>query len=223
MNFVSKYPCGMKNLKDIRADLKLSQAEMAKKLGTSQPQYQRLEKGKRPMSKKWALKIESEFGISAAQILFKEDDDTPKLARTIKVIGYVQAGEWEETWELPYEDQYDVAIPADPGLAGYPLYAAETRGPSMNKRYPEGTIVVFTNAIETHEDLIPGKRYIVERERADGLKEATVKLLWVDDKGKPWLLPESDDPRYQEPISMESAEGDTIRIVGRVRYSVTRE
>ena len=101
----------MKNLKEIRDQLKLTQAEMAKRLGTSQPQYQRLERGKRPMSKKWALKIESEFGIPAAQILFTDEDDTSVPARMVKVLGYVQAGEWEETWELSEEDQYDVPIP----------------------------------------------------------------------------------------------------------------
>ncbi|OIN06122.1 hypothetical protein BFS86_19655 [Shewanella algae] len=213
----------MKNLKEIRDQLKLTQAEMAKRLGTSQPQYQRLERGKRPMSKKWALKIESEFGIPAAQILFTDEDDTSVPARMVKVLGYVQAGEWEETWELSEEDQYDVPIPHDTSLNGYPLYAAETRGPSMNRRYPEGTVLVFTHIIETHEDLIPGKRYIVERERSDGLKEATVKILWFDDQRKPWLLPESTDPRFQEPIALNGDDGDTIRIVGRVRYAVSRE
>lgn len=213
----------MKNLLEIRSNLKLSQAEMAKRLGTSQPQYQRLEKGLRPLSKKWALKVESEFGIPAAQILFKDDIDNSIQARIVRVIGYVQAGEWEETWELSEEDQYEVPIPPDPNLTGYSLYAAETRGPSMDKRYPEGTILVFTNIVETHEDLIPGKRYVVERERSDGKREATVKLLWLDDKGNPWLLPESTDPRFQEPIPINGDEGDTIRIIGRVRFSVSRE
>ena len=93
----------------------------------------------------------------------------------------------------------------------------------MNRRYPEGTVLIYTNLNDTNEDLIFGKRYIVERERADGLREATVKTLWRDENGKAWLLPESTDPRYQEPIPIEGGENDTVRIVGRVRYAVTRE
>lgn len=93
----------------------------------------------------------------------------------------------------------------------------------MNKRYPDGTVLVFTDALERPEDLIAGKRYIVERERADGLREATVKKLWQDEYGAMWLLPESDDPRFQEAIPINGEDGDMVRILGRVRFSVTRE
>ncbi len=93
----------------------------------------------------------------------------------------------------------------------------------MNKRYPEGTVLVFTDAMERPEDLVPGKRYLIERERADGLREATVKKLWQDEHGALWLVPESDDPRFQEAIALDGSDGDTIRILGRVKYAVTRE
>lgn len=148
---------------------------------------------------------------------------SPAVPRMVRVKGYVQAGHWSETWELPDDDQYEVAVPNDAALAGVTLHAAETRGPSMNRRYPEGTVLVFADAIESGEEFIAGKRYIIERERADGLKEATVKRLWQDEAGQFWLLPESDDPRFQEPIAVDGGDDDTIRIVGRVRYSVSRE
>ena len=93
----------------------------------------------------------------------------------------------------------------------------------MNKRYPEGTVVICTDAVQTGEEIIPGRRYVVERERSDGLREATIKTLWRDEHGRLWLVPESTDPRYQEPIPLHAAEDDTIRIVGTVRYSVQKE
>ena len=68
-------------------------------------------------------------------------------------------------------------MPDDVEWRGRKLYAAETRGPSMDQIYPEGTVVVFTDMIDTEEEVIAGKRYIVEMERADGLREATVKRL----------------------------------------------
>ncbi|TIP13192.1 S24 family peptidase [Mesorhizobium sp.] len=153
-----------------------------------------------------------------------EDElEAEKGVRRVRVTGFVQAGHWAETWEWPEEDTYTVPVPDDPAFRPYLLHAAEARGPSMNRRYPEGTILVFTDVIETGASLELGRRYIVERERADGLREATVKTLWRDEAGKIWLLPESEDPRFQEPIPIDGNEDDTVRVVGRVRFAVSRE
>lgn len=137
---------------------------------------------------------------------------------------HVQAGTWAETWEWADDDAYDVYIPADPELATFRLYAAETRGPSMNRRWQERTVIVFTDVQETLETPEPGKRYVVERRRLGGEAEHTVKLLHQDNEGKFWLMPESDDPRFQAPIPVaDGIEGERIIILGRVRYAVTRE
>jgi phage repressor protein C with HTH and peptisase S24 domain len=93
----------------------------------------------------------------------------------------------------------------------------------MNKRYPEGSALIFTSIYETRETPQVGKRYIVETERPDGLREATVKTLWQDETGEHWLLPESTDPRYQQPIKLSDGDGNIVRIVGRVVFSVQRE
>lgn len=143
--------------------------------------------------------------------------------RNVTVAAHVQAGQYAESWEWPEDDQYVVSIPDDEALRPFRLYAAETRGPSMNKRWPEGTVVVFTQAAETMESPIPGKRYIVERRRA-GEAEHTVKLLAQDADGRFWLMPESDDPRFQTPISVDDGiDGEEVVIIGRVRFAVTRE
>lgn len=149
----------------------------------------------------------------------------PPEVRMVKVGAHVQAGNWVESWEWPEADQYAIAVPNNPALKNFRLYAAETLGPSMNKRWPEGTVVVFTNAAETMESPIPGKRYVIERKRSSGEAEHTVKLLHVDENGKFWLIPESHDPLHQQPISIEDglSEGDEITIIGRVWYAVTRE
>ncbi|MDH6265513.1 transcriptional regulator with XRE-family HTH domain [Rhizobium sp. SG_E_25_P2] len=145
--------------------------------------------------------------------------------RRVVVAAHVQAGQWSESWEWPEDDQYPVYVPNDKLYAHVKLFGAETRGPSMNRRYPERTVLIFADVSETHEEPVPGKRYIVERCKPGGECEHTVKTLFVDEEGKPWLLPESDDPRYQSPISIEdgASDGDTIRIIGRVVFSVTRE
>lgn len=143
--------------------------------------------------------------------------------RTVRICQHVQAGSWSESNVWPEDDWYDVAVPDDIEWRNFPLYGAEARGPSMNKRYPSGSALVYTSIYDTHETPIPGRRYIVETERPDGLREATVKTLWKDENGVLWLLPESDDPRYQQPINLSNGDGNIVRVVGRVVFSVVRE
>ncbi|KQV27576.1 hypothetical protein ASC97_04135 [Rhizobium sp. Root1203] len=154
-----------------------------------------------------------------------EDTQEPAGLRKVTVSAYIQAGNWAETWEWDEHKQYPVYIADEPEFRPYRLYAGETHGPSMNRRYPEGSVLVFTHIQETREQPIAGKRYIVERRRSSGEMEHTVKLLHRDDEGKYWLLPESDDPRYQAPISIEDGTGDddVVEIIGRVHYAIHKE
>lgn len=143
--------------------------------------------------------------------------------RSIAVKGSVQAGAWKEAWEWDESSWYSVGVQDLEALRPFNLYAAELRGTSMNRRYAEGTVLIYTDIVETGEDLIVGKRYIVERERSDGEREATVKTLAADDDGNYWLMPESDDPRFQEALDLSHVEDETIRILGRVHFAVTKE
>ena len=209
----------MKNrIKELMKQKKISRDELAHIIGSHPVSVSRLISGAMQLNSGWIEKISAALSVKPSELF-----STENTARVVAVRSHVQAGEWEDHQDWHEDDWYDVAIPNDTSLAPYPLYGAEARGPSMNKRYPEGTILVFTHAIETGEDTIPGKRYIVERERADGLREATVKLLVKEEDGTYWLYPESTDPRHQTPIEMDGNEGDTIRIIGQVRYSVVRE
>lgn len=196
----------------------LSRDDVADEIGAHPVTVSKLISGKTPLNTHWLEKLGKAFAVPPEQIL-----SAPPSVRMVKVRQHVQAGHWAEALEWQQDDWYDVAIPDDPALLKFDLFGAETKGPSMNRRYPEGTVVICTKMIETREDIQPGKRYIVERERPDGMREATVKLLWLDDSGKFWLLPESDDPRYQEPIAVDEIDDATVTIVGRVRYSVQRE
>lgn len=165
-------------------------------------------------------------GQPASYLLGEDPDQKPEPGlRRVEVAAHVQAGHWEEAWEWDESDRYAVFIPDLPEYAGLRLFAAEARGVSMNKRYPEGTVLVFNDVQDAREDPIIGKRYIVERKRASGEMEHTVKLLHADAEGGLWLMPESDDPRFQAPISVSDGvdEEDTVTIIGRVLFAVTRE
>lgn len=209
----------MKNrIKELMKLRKLSRDEVADAIGAHPITVSKLINGTLQLNAEWIEKFSQLFKVPPEQIIAP-----PSNVRVVKVQSHVQAGAFSETTHWDQDDWYDVAIPDDATLRHYSLYGAETRGPSMNKRYPEGSVIIYTNAIETLEDVRPGRRYVVERERADGLREATVKLLWQDEEGRMWLLPESTDPLYQAPIPLNGVDGDTIRIVGTVRYSVQRE
>ncbi|MCP5073475.1 MAG: LexA family transcriptional regulator [Rhodobacteraceae bacterium] len=207
------------NIKSLRKSAGLTQNEVADRLGIHLTNYNRLENGKSDITASRMFELATIFECDAEQILF----ETPSDVRFVPVRQAVQAGDWAEAPEWQPDDQFTVPIPDEPEFRKFRLHAAEARGPSMNLVYPERTIVIFTTLEDAQEDVEVDKRYVVERERADGFREATVKKLWRDDTGKFWLLPESDDPRYQEPIALNGEEGDTIRIVGRVVYSVRRE
>ncbi|ORE90969.1 hypothetical protein ATO4_19944 [Aurantimonas sp. 22II-16-19i] len=172
------------------------------------------------MTTSWMERLGAALGVPPIEIL-----SSPAMVRTVTVKASVQAGVWSENSEWPdRDDWYEVAIPRDAELDGIELFAAEVRGASMNRRYAEGSVVVCTAPWQDNEAPIPGRRYIVERRRLDGTIETTVKLLHRDPDGGLWLLAESDDPRFQTPIPVDGgSEDEEIRVIGRVRYAVSRE
>lgn len=205
----------IKELRELRG---LTQSALGELVDAHWQTIQRIESGKTKLDTEWMERLGAALGVDPLELIVKRSP-----ARIVEVRGTVQAGHWEEAWEWEEDDRYQIPVPDDDAFRGFQLYGVETRGPSMDKRYPEGTVVVVTDMIERGEDIQPGRRYVVERERPDGMREATVKMLWQDETGHLWLLPESTDPRFQEPIALNGDEGDTVRIVGRVVYAVTRE
>lgn len=169
------------------------------------------------------------LGMTIAELLGETTAPTEPASepglRRVEVVAHVQAGHFAETWEWEESDRYAVYVPDLPEYRSIRLYAAETKGPSMNKRYADRTVIVFNDVNEAYEEPIAGKRYVVERKRPSGEAEHTVKMLHIDAEGKHWLMPESDDPRYQTPISVEEGTGDDdiVTVLGRVLFAVTRE
>jgi len=208
----------MMRLKEIRKSRGMTQADVASALGLDLGNYNKLENGRTDLT---VSRMEQ-----LAKILQCEPVDfisNPSNLRTVQVRQNVEAGAWNESLEWDESDWYDVTIPDDPLYRSYKLYGAETHGPSMNKRYADKSALIYTSIIETGERPQVGKRYIVETEHADGQREATVKTLWRDDAGEMWLIPESTDPRHQQPIPLHGHDGNNVRIVGRVVASVQRE
>jgi SOS-response transcriptional repressor LexA len=115
------------------------------------------------------------------------------------VSGTVEAGAFREAIEWDRSLWYSVDVPVPVRFRGK-ARALETRGPSMNRVYPEGTIIIWVPMLDfrTPRD---GDRVVVYAHRTDGTIEATVKKL-VEADGRRWLWPESDHPLHQAPLDV---------------------
>lgn len=205
-------------IKELMRERNLSRDDVADGVGAHPITVSKLISGKMKLTTEWMDKFATVFGVPREQIIAP-----PAATRIIKVRSFIEAGVWEQHAEWPEDDWYEVAIPDDPRYRTIELVGSETRGPSMNKRYPEHTVLVHTSIATSGETLELGKRYIVERERPDGTRETTVKTLSRDEAGKLWLMPESTDPRFQTPIPIDEDIDAIVRVIGRVVYSVQRE
>ena len=101
------------------------------------------------------------------------------------------------------------------------MYGLLVEGTSINKEAKEGDVLICTSLQETNIETQNGDMVIVERERG-GLKEVTAKRVRMfADRTEFW--PESDDPRWQEPIVVPRDDGNTdqcVRVIARVEYAI---
>lgn len=207
------------NIKALREKAELTLEELAEKSGLSVSYLSRLEAGKRNLSVKNINKIAPSLGASGPELVA-----TTHKSQRIKISGVVQAGDYIDPGDEIYLGDESVDIPMEERLQKFRLYALRVAGPSMNVRYPEGSILICASLADTQELPIPGKRYIVRRIRPDGSYEQTVKEFVVDSSGKKWLMPRSTEPQWQSPIPYEDgSEDETVELQSRVLYSVMPE
>lgn len=192
-----------------------SQEKLAQLAETSNQQIGRLEKGERDLSPYWLDRLARAIGDIKPDELLPVDFTIWR----VKVSGIVQAGYWaepEEEMERPPVDEY-ISAPLPDAFRQLRLFAVKVAGLSMNRLYPPGTILICATLEDLHEPPTSGRRYIVRRIAADGRIESTVKEYVVDDRGRSWLWPRSDDPEFQQPWRVdEGRPGETIEIYARV-------
>ncbi len=125
------------------------------------------------------------------------------------VVGSVEAGAFREAVEWDESLWYAVDVPV-PDRFRKLAKALEVRGTSMNLEYPEGSIAVWVDVMDSrapaHEDHV-----IVYSYAADDSIEATVKELRIVN-GKRWLWPRSSDPAHQAPIDADNPPSHVARI-----------
>lgn len=217
-----------KKIKDLREGLALRQPEFAKAVGgVDQSTISKWEQGKQKPRPEHVLRLADMAGVTPQQFLGvpMPGATTPSAMRTVRVTGALQAGAWSESAEWPEEDQYEVPAPLPPEWDDMEVHAREVSGSSMNKYYPEGSIVYVAPISLLGRKPKNGERVVVQRVGADGSYEATLKEYVVGDDGKVWLWPRSYDPEHQAPLQyVESRRKiDHVSILGVVIASLVME
>lgn len=186
-----------------------SQAELAKKIGTTQQQIARYESGENDVKSSVILKLSSALGVTVTYLLGMEDaisfiKPKPSSGLALPVVGRIAAGtpreaiaQSGETHEVPdtiyYEHEH--------------AFFLVVAGNSMNRLFPEGALVL----VDPDEEVRNGDVAVVFVNGDD----ATLKRVYFDGDSVR-LVPESFDPEYRERvIDRSDPDAPLVRIVGK--------
>ena len=210
------------NIKAIREDNQLTQAELAEKLNMSAPMMSHWEnKGAKPSSKKTISALCDLFDVTE-QDLFGYSDGyysrtrgiqkriAPKPADTfLPIAGIAPAGDPQQAIEQTSETVW-----CPPEFCKEGNFFVVVHGDSMNKVLPDGSLAL----IDTHSEVQSGNIALV---KVNG-DEATIKRVKLTD-GAIFLEPESTNAEHRRRIIDEtSPDSPEVRLLGRVVYAQTR-
>jgi transcriptional regulator with XRE-family HTH domain len=204
----------MADLRKLREGLKLTQAQLARLVGTSQPQIRRLEAGERKMTKEWAKRLAPHLQMSAKDLMFDPAEGTPPQQVEVEglpVLGTSRAGGWLDITLVESDEHEHETIPVakNPRFPRARQYALLISGDSMNLMFKEGAYVTCVDFADSGLDIKPGMVVHVERTLAGPqLMETTVKKV-----GNGELLPMSDNPIHK-PIPINGGPDTEITVKG---------
>jgi len=176
-----------------------SAAEAATALGVPYPTYSAHENGSRGFKSR-AESYAARFGCTPEWLLYGRGKGVASapvpVNRMVPVLGTVQAGLFAV---IPDDPEPAGFVPLVlPGFEAASLYALRIVGESMNRVYPDGTIVIVCPAAEIG---IRDGDHVIVRHVRNGLAETTVKEV-VQEKAGVSLWPRSTDPAFQAPVRL---------------------
>ena len=210
------------NIRAVREKSGLTVTELAKRSGISVSYLSNLEQFKRKANLEVISILGSQLGVSASHLV-----DISTATTSVLVDSYVAAGKWRTTVEgIANGENYEVTIFETKNYPGVKRHACEVLGSSMNRIYPEGTVLVWVPFSDIAEPLVPGRRYIVDRINGRREIERTARTFMRDANGGEWFLYESDDPEFQAPvpyIPVSKKPIERMNVIGRVVSSIRSE
>lgn len=192
-------------LRGVMTEKGLTQSDLGRVLGVERQTVYKILNGKRRLNSDELLKLQHELGIIPPLT-----PPTPKEVSYVKVAGEVAGGLWRD---VTYSDfvEYEIPIVHDPRWAKEALKALVVRGESINRKAQDGDLVLTLSLGYAPRGYEVGDWVVVERQRGD-LIETTVKKMGRNDAGNWILLPDSTDPRFQEPMTLDDEGVDGVRV-----------
>lgn len=196
----------------------LSYNYLSLKLGKNPTYLQQFITRKSPkrLDEAFRKKLAAELNVDEQELT---DLPLQKGIATINKIGYVQAGIFTESVELPQSEWEQVYYTTPEVLQNKRVFALGVKGNSMNKIFlPEKTTLICLN-LEDFYSLEPtgiknGDFVIAQRKTVDGLYESTVKRYNKLSDGTVILEAMSTDLKYNNiVIGQDDAEYKIIAIV----------
>lgn len=196
-----------------------SQSDLARAAGCKPQTIQALEDPeKNQRNSKYLPDIARALGWDALALRDGGASESPKVEQLsdnnvlkVPLMGDVAAGVWHEgAW--PEEVERYVMFGEKDRFAGADLFAVRVMGPSMNKEYREGDVLICLS-VYSGTQILSGDHVIIERRKNQGETfEHTVKEVQIDKDGSPSYWPRSTDPRWQDPIRLTDGNGsdDTV-------------
>lgn len=136
---------------------------------------------------------------------------------SVPVLGEVAAGTWREVDSAVDQPPSDpVPVPPDPRWPYAEQFALVVRGSSIDRIAQDGDILSCVSLRAIGREPEDGELVVVERTRFGGqMRETTAKILRRAG-ARVELWPESNDPKFQEPIVLDpdgdDREGETVEI-----------
>lgn len=203
-------------IKNARKAQKLSQEELASRVGYDTGNLSRLERGKQSTTPEKLKRILDVLGIKLTQqdkgMDSPQDSGMSNVQMALQpsrgpkeypLVSWVIAGEWAESCDDFHHGDAETWLPSTEN-AGDNGFWLDVRGDSMtcagNPSFPEGSRIL----VRPESDLISGKYYVVKLENG----ESTFKQ-YIEDAGLRYLRPLN--PGYRT----IQVEGD-CKVIGRV-------
>lgn len=177
----------MSTLRRLRESKGISQTELAKMAGTSQPQILRLEKSQRKLSKEWAERLAPHLDASAEELIFGKSQDAD-----VEIVGL--AGADTEGQRIYGHGQGQLGwVERIPGATDSTV-AVIVRGTSMRPFAEDGGLIYYDDRRDPPSTDMLGEVVII------GLDDDRVLL-------KRLLRPSSGNPGH---FDLESFNGDQM-------------
>ena len=201
----SSMPALSQKIRQVRKRMRLNQTDFANLIGVTQPTISRWEDDSSQTTPdfEFLAKISRHAGEDLIKFALDEDDHPyvqSDLNMTVPVVGALQAGAFIEAATWAPEQQFTIQVPTPKNWPGYTAEGFVVKGTSMNRLFPEDSVVFAIPTIANQLEPSNGDKVIVQRKDKEGLVEVTLKEFVIDRAGRRWLWPRSDDPEWQQPL-----------------------